>query len=1367
LTAGLVLALLPLSLWAYGQGRPGDSGSLRITEQSDGMIEFEYVSPSPRFQPVSVGDGTRFKVMLEGAGMLEKPGDPALPRVPVALGIPGGAVYRIEVSLSGRRVFPGVTPARVPPTPGFSGSLRADAARAVGTWPEVVPGESVGVVSDSRLRNQRVLELALHPAVYDGASRSVVWYERMRVRVYLGGEAGRVGEGRGLEPNDPFEGVYKARLLNYEQAKKWRLSRPLRSVSGVEGEYFSSYDVWIKISVRDRGWHQLTFEELEGICPEIAEADPSSFRMFNSGNLALSESGSPCEGDSCFMKQCALIVQVDSPGTFTRGDRIAFFGHGAKGWADEFVNSGELGAYRDNQYTDDGIYWLTWGDGGVGAEEPLRVRKLLDGTPDDAGAFEVSDSRERLHFEQDNLYDLTPRESGQKWEKWWYRRLVGRDPASTLSFRLPEAVRDSASDMTLRFWGASSGWHRLLLTLNGTEFADTSFSWLKRVDVHARFPETAVENTLSMDVLKVESTPDYSGENQVYLAWFDVGYRRKLVASGERIEFNSPAVAGNGRFHLSGFSGDSIRVFDVTDPWVPVEFSGAVISKEMNSYAAVFEAPCFKDSVRKLSAVGADGYLDVDRLEKKVFGNDLLRQTDMSARYVVITHRDFRDAAESLADARAESISTAVVEIQEIYDEYAFGMPDPTAVKYFMLDAWKRWTVRPAYLLLLGDASYDFKNLTGQGYNNWVPTYENYYKFASDEWFVMMDGPSDTRPDLAVGRIPVRNKTEAERVIRNKIIPYERTPVLGEWKNTIMLVADDSRKNPSEWDPLGNSHLEQTEMLDSSYVPYFFDRKKVYLNDYDYFGGTGFKSGARQDFKDAVNSGVLSCTYVGHGGHDQLADEQAFTVYDVPGLSNTGKPFVFVSASCDVGVFDDPTYESIAEALVNKSDGGSVVSIAAVEFTSGPSNFSFVARLFSQLFAEGPVNCPVPFGVAMQMAKSGGTNDLKYVFLGDPATSLACPRYSVVFDSTSVDTARIGRRYTVSGFVDKGGVPDESFDGEVALRLIGSALGRWQCWCWGNDDCSDPAASCDSAHYWLPGRLIYEGSAPVRSGRFTQTFFVPVDSTELAGNRAKLRAYVSNGLFDAAGARKVIVTTGVEPEDDAVGPEISLSFSGGVEEVTRSAVLRIGLSDPQGILLVDTEEDLHGIYELSLLYGTPEGDFVDPREMVSADQLMPYFSYDFGSSEKATLNFPLSSLKTLSLGRHVIRFWASDNLHNSNSGQIEFTVVSGLSVKRVINFPNPFSRETYFYFEVPASSSEVRAEINVYTVSGRLIKKLRPEEPVEGAAQIRWDGLDDYGDEIATGVYLYEVVVTDPESGERVTKVGKAAKIRGLGATGK
>ena len=131
-----------------------------------------------------------------------------------------------------------------------------------------------------------------------------------------------------------------------------------------------------------------------------------------------------------------------------------------------------------------------------------------------------------------------------------------------------------------------------------------------------------------------------------------------------------------------------------------------------------FEDSCSQQGTVKLFAVSEGGYLTPQGIESREFCGDLLRKSDDGARYVVITHRDFLESADYLADARAESLSTIVVDVQQIYDEYSFGLLDPTAVKYFLLDAWSRWTIPPAYVVLLGDASYDFKNFTGQGYNN-------------------------------------------------------------------------------------------------------------------------------------------------------------------------------------------------------------------------------------------------------------------------------------------------------------------------------------------------------------------------------------------------------------------------------------------------------------------------------------------------------------------------------------------------------------------------------------------------------------------------------------------------------------------------
>jgi flagellar hook assembly protein FlgD len=82
-------------------------------------------------------------------------------------------------------------------------------------------------------------------------------------------------------------------------------------------------------------------------------------------------------------------------------------------------------------------------------------------------------------------------------------------------------------------------------------------------------------------------------------------------------------------------------------------------------------------------------------------------------------------------------------------------------------------------------------------------------------------------------------------------------------------------------------------------------------------------------------------------------------------------------------------------------------------------------------------------------------------------------------------------------------------------------------------------------------------------------------------------------------------------------------------------------------------------------------------------------------------------------------------------------------MKWILNYPNPFSTNTTFHFDHNKAGENLTVMIYVYTVSGKLVKTLSTQVTPANSHfdQLTWNGLDDYGDKLANGVYIYKVQV--------------------------
>ena len=223
------------------------------------------------------------------------------------------------------------------------------------------------------------------------------------------------------------------------------------------------------------------------------------------------------------------------------------------------------------------------------------------------------------------------------------------------------------------------------------------------------------------------------------------------------------------------------------------------------------------------------------------------------AEYVIITHRDFADAARRLAAWRSsrQGMSAVVVEVEAVYDRFSGGLVDPAALRNFLAWALQNWQPAPLFVLLLGDGTYDYKNNSNTSRGNWIPPFED-GDSTYDEWYVRVLG-QDVFPDMAIGRIPVQTAAAAQVVVE-KLIDYESKPLYGPWRNRALVVADDVH-HPRFPNRNERYFLDDAERLAAEGLPPDVDVVKHYLANFPLRGLT--KPEAAEEFIGLFNQGVL------------------------------------------------------------------------------------------------------------------------------------------------------------------------------------------------------------------------------------------------------------------------------------------------------------------------------------------------------------------------------------------------------------------------------------------------------------------------------------------------------------------------------
>ena len=354
-----------------------------------------------------------------------------------------------------------------------------------------------------------------------------------------------------------------------------------------------------------------------------------------------------------------------------------------------------------------------------------------------------------------------------------------------------------------------------------------------------------------------------------------------------------------------------------------------------------------------------------------------LKNTRNRADYVVIAPAAFLEAAIPLLELRkSEGLRVQAVSIEEIYSEFGFGETTPEAVKDFLSYAYHNWRPpSPRYVVLVGDATYDFKDRLQTGVTNHVPprmVKTSYLWTASDPSYAAVNG-EDILPDLAIGRLPAATVEQVQAMV-HKIVAYE-TGQAGLDRAAVVLVAD----NP---DRAGNFEADADRLAASVLASKNPD--KIYLSR---LGTAATRDAILQSFDD----GASLVSYMGHGGIHLWADENFFNVRDVASLApQTQQPLV-LTMNCLNGYFHFPYFNSLAEELVKARDKGAIAAFS-------PSGLSLngPAGLFHQALLEELFNGAHPrLGDAVlaaqeAYAETGAFPELLSIYhlLGDPALRL-------------------------------------------------------------------------------------------------------------------------------------------------------------------------------------------------------------------------------------------------------------------------------------------------------------------------------------------------------------------------------------------
>lgn len=615
------------------------------------------------------------------------------------------------------------------------------------------------------------------------------------------------------------------------------------------------------------------------------------------------------------------------------------------------------GTPRDSRYARANVYRLRWGE--PAGEQSQRAVLPAQGQPQTT--FTAQHRLEEAH------HYLSQIPAGG--DHWLWKSLFAPDTMA-VDFELP-GWSGGDTLLAVSLWANTEDTlnpdHRAILRVNDQPVAESAWDGQGWHTITATVPANILQPAGNRLVLEA---PGDTGAtvDVVYLDRIDLDYSREMKADGGRLALSAPAGA---TVAVTGLEAGQALLWDVTDPLAAQPLSGAVAANGGLS---------FQDS----SATGLRRYVVAERSARlspaSIQPDDAidLRQNPVGADYIAIAHPDFLTALQPLIDyRRSQGLRVTAVSVEDVYDTFSDGMIDPVAIRDFMAYARDHWpSPAPRFLLLVGDASYDYLGFLEGSTPNYVPTYLMQTHFvgetASDNWFVSLDDQDD-RPDMAVGRIPAQTAQQVADVVA-KTLAYEQDPQAAEWAGRALFVADDKQSN----------FQEISDELAASFLPGSYQVEKIYLGKADDPAAALIQQ---------LNQGVGLVTYVGHGSMNVWAQEKILRTEDANGLKNTALPFM-MTMTCLVGYFHHPQITSMGEALLFNPAGGVVAALVPTSESLASDQSQLASNILTHMFDGSST-----VGEAIMRAKQDlpAERDLMqdlietFVLLGDPALRLQQP----------------------------------------------------------------------------------------------------------------------------------------------------------------------------------------------------------------------------------------------------------------------------------------------------------------------------------------------------------------------------------------
>lgn len=1081
-----------------------------------------------------------------------------------------------------------------------------------------------------------------------------------------------------------------------------------------------AYGDWFKIRIDQTGIFRISYQELEQMGFDMS-VDPRKISIYGNGGGVLPEKNDDFRHDD--LVENPIVVVGESDGKFDAGDYILFFGEGPVVWKYNYITGRFF--HQTNYYDDYSYYFIT-----ASNTAGKRISDLNE--PEDNADIEVNAFTDYDFHEVDKLNIAGT-------GRIWYGEIFDFNSTQEFSFVFPNIIKTQSSHFKADFASVAGSSNRFQIFINDELEQSVNMPTIpggspyqKAKGKGTSFSFTPANSNLDVTLVYQRSSNSATG----YLEYFDLNVERELKMSGNQMKFREALNSDEhsiAAYNLGNANND-VTIWDITNPVHPRKVKG-----QLKSGTFSFKAPV--DSLRRYIAFNGAGYYSTAFVEK-VANQNLHHLSNLD--YLIITHIDFLDEANRLAAFHSENsgMATYVTTPEKIYNEFSSGSQDITAIRDFakMLYDKSDPGKELKYLLLFGDASYDYKDHLPDN-TNFVPCWESMeslnivHSIATDDYYGYLDdgeGDPDAnsdRVDIGIGRFVVGSVEEARMAVDKSVRYATNTDqVMGPWRNLITFIGDDGDNN---------LHLNHGETL-SNYVYNNFpvyNIDKIYVDAYKQ---VSTPSGQRApEVNRAINNrmeqGSLIMNYNGHGGEIGWGHERFLEIADINSWSNFDMMPIFITATCEFSRYDDPTRVSAGELVFLNDNGGSIALFSTARATFASSNLALNMAIYKDnIFTKVNGDYPCFGDVIMKSKVLGGDNDKKFILMGDPALKLAYPDYraetvrineKILIDEIK-DTLNALSQVRIEGIItDEDGNAMTNYNGVIYPTIF--------------DKYSEIVTLGDEnspTTFDLRQSILFNGKASISGGKFLIDFIVPKDIAYKYGG-GRISYYLKSDVNDGHGYYENIMIGGYDEtaREDDEGPEIRLFMND-------TTFVPGGKTDENPIMLARVIDE-------SGINTTGNGIGHDIMATLDDDNtqsfiLNQFYEADIDSYNSGHISYPFRNIPE---GEHTLSLKVWDIYNNSSTAYLKFVVVNAANiiVENLLNYPNPFTQSTSFIFDHNQSGQEIDVLIEIFNSGGTLVKTIETRMSPEGyqSDPIEWDGSTDSGGKIGRGFYVYRVVV--------------------------